>query len=297
MPESGGLSVKHLSRGALLLGAALSLGNCASQGTLTSHVDPRYGVAASPRIVEIGESAPKGGGTYRIGKPYQVAGRTFVPQEDRNYSAEGIASWYGPDFHGRLTANGEVFDMNAVSAAHPTLPIPSYVRVTNQFNRKSLIVRVNDRGPFHDNRVIDLSSRAADLLGYKGIGLGRVRVEYVGPAPLEGSDDTQLVASLRDGVPAPAPSLVRIASAKPFVPTMTGLSDYRGLVPVPSGRPYGLGTEEAARRTQEAAAADSRRADNVNSRTSPLVWSPGAPPATAFASPQAQAVMGGRGLY
>src|SRR5262249_60597327 len=107
-------------------------------------------------------------GTYRSGKPSMAAGQTYVPQEDPNYRAEGLASWYGDDFHGRLTANGEVFDMESISAAHPTLPMPCYVRVTNLANRKSLIVRVNDRGPYHQNRVIDVSVRAAQLLGFHG---------------------------------------------------------------------------------------------------------------------------------
>jgi rare lipoprotein A len=161
---------------------------------------------------------PKGGGTYRVGKPYVVAGRTYVPEENVNYRAEGIASYYGADFHGRLTANGEVFDMHSISAAHPTLPMPSYVRVTNLANRKSIVVRVNDRGPYAHNRVIDLSAKTAHLLGFHGRGLAKVRVEYVGRAPLEGSDDRQLVATLRDGEAAPAPSAVRVAAARPFVP-------------------------------------------------------------------------------
>ena len=91
-----------------------------------------------------------------------------------------MASWYGDDFHGRLTANGEVFDMTSLTAAHPTLPIPSYARVTNVRNGKSLIVRVNDRGPYHGNRLIDVSNKAAELLEFKANGVARVRVEYVG---------------------------------------------------------------------------------------------------------------------
>ncbi len=120
-----------------------------------------------------------------------------MPEEDVNYREDGLASWYGDDFHGRLTANGEVFDMDSLSAAHPTLPMPCYARVTNLANGKSLIVRVNDRGPYHGNRLIDVSNRAADLLEFKGNGVARVRVEYVGRAPLEGSDDRQLMATLR----------------------------------------------------------------------------------------------------
>ena len=145
------------------MGACLALANCSSQTTSFSRLDPKYGVSSSPRVVGAGEAVPKGGGTYRVGKPYVVAGRTYVPEENANYRAEGMASWYGDAFHGRLTANGEVFDMASLTAAHPTLPIPSYARVTNVKNGKSLIVRVNDRGPYHGNRLIDVSNKAAEL--------------------------------------------------------------------------------------------------------------------------------------
>jgi rare lipoprotein A len=225
--------------------ACLVLANCASSG-LSSRVDPRYGVSSSPRVVALGDPVPKGGGTYRVGKPYTVGGRVYVPEEDVNYREEGLASWYGDDFHGRLTANGEVFDMASLSAAHPTLPMPCYARVTNLSNGKSLIVRVNDRGPYHGDRLMDVSSRAAELLEFKGNGVARVRVEYVGRAPLEGSDDRQLMATLRTGVPAPSPSLVRVASARPFVPEMSSSSrPIRGEVPMPEGRPYSLGNTSA----------------------------------------------------
>src|SRR6266702_705191 len=210
--------VSLMARGAIAAGACLVLANCASSNNFASSVDPKYGVSSSPRVVAMGEPVPKGGGTYRVGKPYTVAGRVYVPEEDTEYRAEGLASWYGDDFHGRLTANGEVFDMASLTAAHPTLPIPCYARVTNLSNGKSLIVRVNDRGPYHGNRLIDVSNKAAQLLDFKGNGVARVRVEYVGRAPLEGTDDLQLMATLRTGTPAPAPSLVRVASAHPFVP-------------------------------------------------------------------------------
>jgi peptidoglycan lytic transglycosylase len=229
-----------VARGAAAVAACLLLANCASSSKFASRVDPKYGVSTSPRVVAFGEPVPKGGGTYRVGKPYTVAGRVYVPEEDPHYSAVGLASWYGDDFHGRLTANGEVFDMEALTAAHPTLPMPCYARVTNLTNGKSLIVRVNDRGPYHGNRVIDVSNKAAELLDFKNNGVARVRVEYVGRAPLEGSDDRQLVATLRTGEPAPAPSLVRVASARPFVPNMSG-RPIRGEVPMPEGRPYDLG--------------------------------------------------------
>jgi rare lipoprotein A len=102
----------------------LALAHCSS----SSNVDQRYGVAASPRVVEPGDPVPKGGGAYRVGTPYMVGGRMYVPEEDPHYRAEGLASWYGEDFHGRLTANGEIFDLGGISAAHPTLPLPSYAR-------------------------------------------------------------------------------------------------------------------------------------------------------------------------
>lgn len=228
-------------------GLCLMLAQCGSASKLTNRLDPKYGVAASPRVVQSGEAVPRGGGTYRIGRPYTVAGRVYTPEENQNYRAEGLASWYGDDFHGRLTANGEVFDMTSITAAHPTMPMPSYARVTNMRNGKSLIVRVNDRGPFHGNRVIDVSHRAAKLLEFDRMGTARVRVEYVGRASLEGSDDNRLLATLREGHPAPAPSTVMVASAKPFVPDVSSLprGTVRGDVPLPEGRPYTLGHSTA----------------------------------------------------
>ncbi|WP_456670646.1 septal ring lytic transglycosylase RlpA family protein [Bradyrhizobium sp. USDA 3240] len=239
-------SMIRTARGAVAVASCLVLANCASSNQLTSRIDPKYGVSSSPRVVALGDPVPKGGGTYRIGKPYVVAGRTYVPEENENYRAEGMASWYGDDFHGRLTANGEVFDMGSLTAAHPTLPMPSYARVTNLSNGKSLVVRVNDRGPYRGNRLIDVSNKAAELLDFKGNGVARVRVEYVGRAPLEGSDDRQLMATLRTGTPAPSPSMVRVASARPFVPEMSSSSGrVRGDVPLPEGRPYSLGNTQA----------------------------------------------------
>ena len=235
-----------MARSAAAVAACLVLVNCASSGKFASRVDPKYGVSSSPRVVALGDPVPKGGGTYRVGKPYTVAGRIYVPEEDVNYREEGMASWYGDDFHGRLTANGEVFDMASLTAAHPTLPMPCYARVTNLSNGKSLVVRVNDRGPYHGNRLIDVSNKAAELLEFKGNGVARVRVEYVGRAPLEGSDDRQLEATLRTGVPAPSPSMVRVASARSFIPEMpSNARPIRGEIPMPEGRPYSLGNSSA----------------------------------------------------
>src|SRR6266550_179481 len=238
--------VIRATRGVVAAAVCLVLANCASSDKFASRVDPKYGVSSSPRVVAFGEPVPRGGGTYRVGKPYTVGGRIYVPEEDTSYREEGMASWYGDDFHGRLTANGEVFDMGSLTAAHPTLPMPCYARVTNLSNSKSLIVRVNDRGPYHGNRLIDVSNRAAELLEFKGNGVAQVRVEYVGRAPLEGSDDRQLMATLRTGIPAPSPSTVRIASARSFVPEISGSGrPIRGEVPMPEGRPYSLGNTSA----------------------------------------------------
>jgi len=261
-----------IARRAAALAACLVLANCASSGKFASRVDPKYGVSSSPRVVELGDPVPKGGGTYRVGKPYTVAGRIYVPEEDTNYRQEGMASWYGDDFHGRLTANGEVFDMESLTAAHPTLPMPCYARVTNLGNGKSLIVRVNDRGPYHGNRLIDVSNKAAELLEFKGVGVARVRVEYVARAPLEGSDDRQLVATLRTGEPAPSPSLVRVASARAFVPEISSSSarSIRGEVPMPEGRPYSLGNTSAdmlsMSATSEMSASEMSASSRVRSR-------------------------------
>jgi rare lipoprotein A len=285
------------------------LANCASSGKL-SRVDPKYGVSSSPRVVGMGEPVPKGGGTYRVGKPYMVAGKMYVPEENLGYRAEGMASWYGDDFHGRLTANGEVFDMASLTAAHPTLPIPSYARVTNLSNGKSLIVRVNDRGPYHGNRLIDVSNKAAELLDFKGVGIAKVRVEYVARAPLEGSDDRQLVATLRTGEPAPSPSLVRVASARSFVPDMQGGRVVSRDIPLPEGRPYTLGNTPAdvasINATSEMSAsgrmrpspriADNRRAASYENNRA--YAAPRERPVDAYEpADEARDILSGRGLY
>ncbi len=193
-----------------------SLANCANN----NHIDPRYGVEPSARLVEPGAAVPKGG-VYRVGSPYIVAGRVYVPENNPHYRADGVASWYGSDFHGRSTANGEIFDAEAITAAHPTLPLPSYVRVSNLSNGRSLIVRVNDRGPYAGNRIIDVSKRAAYLLGFTVSGTAWVRVEYVGAAPIEGSDDRVLEATLRQDEPAPAPGTTNLAALRIVPVAMT----------------------------------------------------------------------------
>ena len=254
----------------------------------------------SPRVVEEGEPVPKGGGAYRVGKPYTVNGRTYVPAENPRYRAEGVASWYGRDFHGRLTANGEVYDMHSISAAHTTLPLPSYVRVTNLDNGRSVVVRVNDRGPYHRNRVIDLSIGTAKALDFYSRGLARVRVEYVGPAPLEGSDDQMLMATLRDGSPAPAPSKVMIASAKPFI---AHLDDGKN---APSARSFTLASTssrvvgpavEPISSNQSKTKSLVRSASATEPPAEPSPPPDSAPAAFAPARNEALDLMSGRGLY
>ncbi|MFN7102593.1 MAG: septal ring lytic transglycosylase RlpA family protein [Pseudorhizobium sp.] len=157
--------------------------------------EKEYGVKASPRVTPEGRAVPKGGGRFMVGKPYQVKGKTYVPKEDPAYDKSGLASWYGSAFHGRLTANGEIYDKEHLSAAHPTFPLPSYARVTNVETGSSVIVRVNDRGPFHPGRIIDVSSKAAELLDMKRAGTGKVNVQYVGRARMDGHDMPYLMAS------------------------------------------------------------------------------------------------------
>ena len=134
------------------------------------------------------DHVPQGGGHYKIGEPYQINGNWYYPKEDSNYNEVGIASWYGDYFHGRLTANGEYYDMNSLSAAHKTLPLPSYLKVTNLENNKSVIVRLNDRGPYVGDRIIDLSKKAAEDLDMLQQGTAEVRVQYMKSAPLEGNE-------------------------------------------------------------------------------------------------------------
>ena len=212
------MMVSSISRFAGVSGLAILLANCASDPSQTRRISAqnqreigafsdkqKYG-SASPRVVADGQAVPKGGGRDHVGRPYSVAGRTYTPRDNPNYSATGASSWYGDAFHGRKTANGEVYDKHSYTAAHPTMPLPSYARVTNLRNNRSIIVRVNDRGPFHGGRIIDVSERVASALEFKHLGTARVQVDYVRRASTVGSDDRQLFASLRtDGALAQFP--------------------------------------------------------------------------------------------
>ncbi len=196
------------------LGACSIASNDISQKSSGKFSQAKYG-PASPRVVASNKPVPKGGGRYLVGKPYEVAGKVYVPTDNPNYTAVGTASWYGADFHGRLTANGEVYDVNGLTAAHPTLPLPSYARVTNLENGSSVIVRVNDRGPFHDNRIIDVSEKVAGLLDFEQSGTARVKVEYVGPAQLDGLDERKLMASYTPPGSIGSAGTFMVASASP----------------------------------------------------------------------------------
>ncbi len=154
-----------------------------------------------------GPGVPSGdGGHYKLGRPYQINGQWYHPAYDPNYRSIGIASWYGDPFHGRQTANGERFDKRLLSAAHPTLPLPSYVRVRNLENGRELVLRVNDRGPFAGNRIIDLSEAAAHELGFKEQGLARVEVQFLRLAASTGTPPSPTVAS------SPVSAPTRVAS-------------------------------------------------------------------------------------
>lgn len=152
-------------------------------------------------------------GTYKLGTPYQINGVWYYPEYDPSYEMVGVASWYGRQFHGRPTANGEIFDMRQISAAHPTLPMPSLVEVTNLENGRSMQLRVNDRGPFHDNRLIDLSQAAAHELGFQDRGLARVRVRFVSLLPANGTPPVAGTTTRPTTVVAAAPAPVRAAAA------------------------------------------------------------------------------------
>ncbi len=148
-----------------------------------------------------------GTGEYKVGQPYEVGGQWYTPREQPDYDEEGIASWYGPTFYGHRTADGEIFNASDMTAAHPTLPMPVYVRVTNLDNGRQAVLRVNDRGPYANNRIIDVSEHAAEVLGFKRAGTAHVRVQYLSRAdngaapPDEGRNDDAAVA---DNAPSPA---------------------------------------------------------------------------------------------
>ena len=164
----------------VLCAVAISLAGCSG----SAKKDPFAGIG-SPVWDSAKGPMPKGGGRRHVGKSYQVADIWFHPKHEPNYSKTGVASWYGPKFNRRMTSNGEWFDMEQLTAAHTTMELPSYAKVTNLENGREVIVRVNDRGPFVNDRIIDMSKRSADLLGFRGRGKTKAHVQYIGPAPIE----------------------------------------------------------------------------------------------------------------
>ena len=172
------------------------------------------GKGASVDGANYGGSAPsQQGGYYKVGKPYQIAGLWYHPREDFNYVETGIASWYGPNFHGQATANGEIYDMEALTAAHRTLQMPSVVRVTNLDNGRSVVVRINDRGPFARDRIIDMSRRAAEELGFQQRGTANVRVEVL-------PEESRMVAELARSGADPAMLDMFVASRSGRAPAV-----------------------------------------------------------------------------
>ncbi|MDE2165413.1 MAG: septal ring lytic transglycosylase RlpA family protein [Alphaproteobacteria bacterium] len=162
-------------------------------------------------------AAPNGNGFYKIGNPYQIEGMWYYPSVDWSYDKTGIASWYGPDFDGKYTANGERFDMNALTAASPTLPMPSIVEVTNLDNGRSIQLRINDRGPYARNRILDVSRRAAQMLGFETAGTAHVRVRLLRQETLQ----AELLAQRNGGPDVEPPTQVAAAEPVAAVSTQT----------------------------------------------------------------------------
>jgi rare lipoprotein A len=171
-----------------------------------------------------GETTSAPLGDYKVGRPYQINGVWYYPAEDYDYTETGIASWYGPNFHGKTTANGETYNQNDMTAAHRTLPMPSAVRVTNLENGRSIVLRINDRGPFARGRIIDVSRRGAQLLGFERNGTARVRIDILPDESRQlkvaalngGTADIQVAAAPRDAVSAqPLPSSGSASAGSP----------------------------------------------------------------------------------
>lgn len=271
-----------LRRGLLTMfsvAAAVGLSAC-SETKLASHAAKQIGRASDPSPPA---SAPAGRGTgiYKVGNPYQINGVWYYPKEDPNYDETGIGSWYGEQFHGRATANGEVFDLNEVTAAHPTLPMPSLVRVTNLENGRSIVVRVNDRGPYANGRVIDLSRRSAQLLGYERQGTAKVRVQYLGPAQL--ADGSPAVAQRRDDGDKP-----------PVVASPRGAVQAEALPPPPGAR--GRAAEVATPAQAAPSPVQIVAANNASPRAAPGVRTS---PAAELARQEVKVepVRGGQGIF
>lgn len=281
-------------RSSILLLSLGALAGCSSGAATqryaslgSGQIDPRYGVRASPRVVADGDEVPAGGGRYHVGKPYQIAGHTYYPSE-KPVVQIGAASWYGSDFHGRRTANGEIFDRGSISAAHPTMPLPSYARVTNLRNDHSIIVRVNDRGPYHGGRVMDVSQRVAEALDFQSAGIAKVKVEWIGRADLGGDSASRLLATLRtDGAPASfgedAPPVMTAEREAP-APTKTASRSRRHAAPqTDAPEKSAAPSETMAYAAEPQGESVAPRAAETAERPTPLEEPP---PATAAADPE-----------
>ena len=229
-------------------------------------------------------------GAYKVGNSYQVGGQWYYPKVDLAYDERGVASWYGPNFDGKKTANGEIYDMTLVSAAHKTLPLPSVVRFTNLQNGRSLVIRINDRGPFVRGRIIDLSRRAAELLGFSTQGTAMVQVrllpEESRQAALAAGASAQDLASFGPPAPQASPSVAvsveilapaeGVAASMPPEPTnaTTIPPTYQASTPPPYGGMaaiggYGRNAAPAVALVKKAAAAPVKRPAPINVATLP----------------------------
>lgn len=249
------LSTKHLRiclSFLILAGLGVQLCSCAKSKSR----GPRLG----ERIIPLGKPVPKGGGVYKVGSSYNINGQLFRPQENERYDRVGTASWYGEMFHGRYTANGEIYDMDRLTAAHPTLPMPVYARVTNLKNNRTIVVRINDRGPYARGREIDLSRRSALALGFMRQGTAPVRVTYMGKAPLSGDDSYERRVLASQG-------LTQVASADK--------SDGIKTASLPGPKQRALGRDDAVTivaktpRIQTANASSRRTSDGTRTANAP----------------------------
>lgn len=184
-----------------------------------------------------GSSTPTKIGYFKVGSPYKIKGRYYHPKEKYEYTETGVASWYGPGFHGKMTANGEIFNRNEYTAAHRTLQMPSIIRVTNLNNGRSIILRVNDRGPFAHDRVLDVSEKAAEVLGFKRAGTTRVRIDVM-------EDESRIVASAAKRGESTRGTEVALNRNQ-------SINDLRGEMPMPASKPYSERTVEFAERARQ----------------------------------------------
>jgi rare lipoprotein A len=228
-----------------------------SLGFLSGCTEARYAAHVVKQIPMPGD-APQSQGTFKVGNPYVIKGRQYHPRETYSHVETGVASWYGPNFHGKRTANGEIFNKNDLTAAHRTLQMPSIIRVTNMANGRAVILRVNDRGPFAHDRVIDVSERAASLLGFKNHGTARVKIEVlqneslqVAQAARSGMDTRGFEVALnqnkaRVAAPRPIPTSKPAMANQPYTPdpvTQVVMADTSPAPVVPTPKPLPVQAE------------------------------------------------------